>query len=166
MARMIDGLNIAAGFVPVNMATAANNGDWVQLKDYESLLIVLFKGAGASGEPPTLTVQQATAAAGTGAKALNFTRIYTKNNADVTTIGQWTETIAAAGNTYALAAGDTQAIVAIEIKGDDLDVTNGFCFVQGSVADVGATSQIGGVLYILGKPRYGAAPASLPTAIA
>lgn len=166
MARMIDGLNIAAGFVPVNMATAANNGDWVQAKDYESILIVLFKGAGASGEPPTLTVKQASDAAGTGAKALNFTRVYKKDNADVTTVGQWTEVVAAAGNTYALAAGDTQSIIAVEVKADDLDVANGFCFVQGSVADVGATSQVGGLLYILGKPRYGAAPASLPTAIA
>lgn len=62
---MLDQMQIAAGFVPVNLATAANNSDWVNLKSYSRLLIVFFKGAAASGtEDPTVTVLQATDVAG------------------------------------------------------------------------------------------------------
>lgn len=165
MARLIDSLNVAIGFVPVNMATAANPGDWVSLKDYESVLVVLVKAAGGAGEPPTLTLAQATAAAGTGTKALNFTRFYKKDGADLQAIAAWTEVTQSAAATATVAEGDTQTIIAVEIRADDLDVGGGFYFVQGSVADVGTTAQLGTVFYVLGKPRYGAAPASLPTAI-
>lgn len=163
--RQIDGLNLAIGFVPVNMATAANPADWVSLKDYESVIVVLIKAAGGAGEPPTLTLAQATAAAGTGTKALTFTRFYKKDGADLQAIAAWTEVTQAAAATASVAAGDTQTIIAVEIKADDLDVGGGFYFVGASVADVGATAQLGTILYILGKPRYGSAPASLPTAI-
>lgn len=166
MARMIDGLQICAGFDPVNMATAANSGDWVSLKDYESCLVVFYKGAGTAGDDPTLTLEQATAAAGTGAKALNFTRIYHKQGT-LTSVAQFTEVTQAAANTYTDAtSAEIAAIWAVEVKADDLDVGGGFYFIRASVADIGANAQLGAVLYILGKPRYGDAPASLPTAIA
>lgn len=158
--RLIDNLQIASGFDPVNMATAANNGDWHRIGLYfKKLLIVFFKAAGAAGEPPTLTLKQATSAAGADAKALNFTRVYTKVGADLAAIGQFTEVIQAAANTYAPAAGDSPAIIAVEISATDLDKNNGFAFVQASVPDVGATAQIGCVLVIGGDPCYIESPA-------
>lgn len=88
---MLEQMQIASGFVPVNLATAANNGDWVNLKLYARLLIIFFKGAAASGaEDPTVTLLQATDVAGTGSKALNIARAWTKTDADLTTIGQFT----------------------------------------------------------------------------
>lgn len=152
--KLIDQLQIVSGFVPVNMATAANDGDYVSLKGYSKLGILFFKGAGGNAEPPTVTVTQASAVAGTGAKALNFTEVWVKSNADLTTVGTWTKVTQSAANTYALSVGDTQAIVYIEIDGSELDTSGGFDCVRAAVADVGSTSQIGALVYILGGAAY------------
>jgi hypothetical protein len=152
--KLIDQLQIVSGFVPVNMATGANDGDYVSLKGYSKLGILFFKGAGGAGEPPTLTVTQASAVAGTGAKALNFTEVWVKNNADLTTVGPFTKVTQSAANTYATATGDTQAIVYVEFDAADLDVSGGFDCVKGSVADVGTTAQNGALIYLLGGAAY------------
>lgn len=152
---------IVPAIVPVNLATAANNGDWVSLKNYQHLAVYVLKGAGASGEPPTITMKQATDVSGTSAKALNFTTIYTKNNADVTTVGTFTKVTQAAGNTYAPAAGDTQGLYLIEFNAEDLDTENGFDCVQVSIPDVGSTSQIGAAWYVLSGPRYTPPPSAI-----
>jgi hypothetical protein len=161
--NLLDRLQICAGVVPVNLATGANDGDWVSLKNYNHLVVIAFAGAGGAGEPPTLTMEQATAVAGTGAKALTFTKVNVKNGADLTAIGQFTEVTQAAAATYALAAGDTQKIVVVEFDAQDLDVANGFDCVRARIADVGSTSQIGMILYLLSEPRYAGKP--LPSAI-
>jgi hypothetical protein len=154
MINLIEQLQIACGFVPVNMASAANDGDWVSLKSYQWLLIVLFKGAGTAGEDPTITVEQATTVAGGGAKALNFTEIYKKQGADLFAIGQFTKVTQAAGNTFTDGTlAEEQAIVVVPIKADTLDTAGGFDCVRGRVADVGASSQIGGLFYLLGGAR-------------
>lgn len=165
MARLIDELQICAGFGPVDMQAAANTGDWVNLEDYESCLVILFKAAGTAGDDPTLTLLQATDASGTGSKALNFTRIY-KKQGTLTSIAAYTEVTQSAANTYTDAtSAEVAAIWAVEVKAADLDVAGGFTFMLASVADVGSNAQLGCLLYLLSKPRYGAAPASLPTAI-
>lgn len=166
MSLLLERLQIAAGFVPVNMATAANPGDWVSLKYYSRLLVLFFAGAGDAGEPPTITLEQATAVAGTGAKALNFTTLYAKSGADIQAVAQWSKITQAAANTYAMAAGNTQKILAIEIDAEDLDVANGFDCVRASVGDVGSTSQIGCVVYLAADPKYGSAPAGMNGIIA
>lgn len=152
---LADELQIAAGFVPVNMASGANDGDWVSMKFYRHLTVVLFKGAGTAGEDPTITMEQATAVAGTSAKALTFTTIYKKQGADLFTIGQFTKVTQAAAATYTDGTlAEEQAIVLIEFNAEDLDVEGGFDCVRARVADVGNSSQIGGLLYILSGPRY------------
>lgn len=164
---ILERLQLACGFVPVDLATAANNGDWVSLKNYRRCLVVLFKAAGAAAEDPTITLQQATDVAGTGAKNLNFTTLYRKQGADVTAIAQWTKTTQAAANTYTNATlGDEQVLLAIEFSAEDLDFKNNFDCLRATVADVGVTAQLGALLYIMGEPRDHAAPASMASAIA
>lgn len=152
--------NIAEGFLPVNLATAANDGDWVSLKNYSEVTILFFGAPGASAEPATITLEQASAVAGTGAKALNFTTLYKKQAAtNLQGTGTWTKVTQAAANTYALgsgADGDKAALVAITVHAEDLDTEGGFDCIRGRVADVGATSQIGAMVYILGGPRHAA----------
>ena len=165
MGPITEFLQIAAGFVPVNLATAANNGDWVSFADFNRLAIVLFKGAGTAGEDPTITVEQATAAAGTGNKALNFTTVYKKQGADLAAIGQFTTVTQAAGNTFTHdALAEEQAIVVIDVKSSDLDVNNGYQFVQAKIADVGSGAQIGCVLYLAYGAKY--QQATLPSILA
>lgn len=166
MSRLVENSQLVIGFVPVNMATADNNGDYVSLKLYKHVVVVFIKDAGASGEDPTLTIQQATTVAGGGpAKALTFTTIYTKEGTDLQAIGTFTTNTQTAANTYTSAtSGEAQAIWVVEFDADELDVDNGFDCIRATVADIGTTSQLGTILYILTEPRY--ASATPPSAIA
>lgn len=162
--RLCENNQIAIGFVPVNLATAANDGDYISLKNYKHVAVIFIKAAGASGEDPTLTIQQATAVAGTGAKALNFTTIYVKQGSDLQAIGTFTKTTQTAANTYTEAtAGEEQAIWVVEFDADELDVDGGFDCINASIADVGDTSQIGTIIYLLSEPRF--ATETMATAI-
>lgn len=147
-------LNIQPAIIPVDLATGANNGDWVSLKNFNKLAVVVFKAAGIAGDDPIITLKQATDVAGTGAKALNFERIYARVGVQ-TGIGVWTKVTQAAGNTYQDAvSAEAQGLFMIEIDATDLDVNNGFDCVQLSIPDVGAGgAQLGCALYILGEPR-------------
>jgi hypothetical protein len=162
---------IVPAFSPVNLATAANAGDWISLKNYKSVWIMFHSAVGTAGEDPTVTLLQASAVAGTGSKALNIntTRIFKKQAAtNLTTTGQWSS--AAAGVTANAwtdgAAAEEDVILAIGVDADELDVDNGFDCVSISVADVGTSAQLGAAYYILGEPRYQTQANSLPSAIA
>jgi hypothetical protein len=160
---LVEATQIVAGIIPVDMSAAANNGDWVSLKNYDRCSIVVFKAAGTAGDDPVLTVRQAQDVSGTGAKALNFTRIDAKVGAQ-TGIGVFTTVTQAAANTYTDAASaEAQAIFVIEFQAADLDVQNGFDCLQVQIPDIGANAQLGCALYILRNPRY--AGAALPSAI-
>jgi hypothetical protein len=159
-ARFAEQAQIISGFVPVNLATAANAGDWVSMKQFQRLVILFFAAAGTAGDDPTLTVEQASAVAGTGAKALTFTRIDTWQGADLTAVGTPTTVAQTAANTYTDAtSAEVQKIWVVEIDAADLDVDNGFDCVRGSIADVGTNAQIGCLLYLGLYSRY-APPAS------
>ena len=154
-ALLVEQAQIACGFVPVNLATAANPGDWISMKNFERLAIVFFGAAGTAGEDPTLTLEQATAVAGTGAKALTFTRVDIKQGADLFAIGTFTTVTQAAANTYTNdTSAETQKIWVVEVKAEDLDADNGFDCVRATISDVGASAQIGGLLYIAFGPQY------------
>lgn len=165
---LLEQLQIAEGFPPVDLQTGANNGDYVNMANYNRLLILFASGLGTAGDDPTLTVQQATSAAGGSAKALNFTTLYKKQAAtSLASTGQWTKVTQAAANTYTNDTSAEQAVLwAVEFKAEELDVNNGFCFVRATVADVGSNAQPGYLLYILGEPRDPAAPESMLSALA
>lgn len=166
--ELLAGLQIAEGFIPVDMSAAANDGDWVSLENFRSCLVVLYKAVGTAGQDPTLTIEQATSAAGGGAKALNFTRVHSKQAAtNLQGTGQFTKVEQAAANTYTHTDGAEQAALwVVEIQSDDLDKANDFKFIRGRVADVGAAAQLGSLLYILGNPRYETAPENAPSVLA
>lgn len=154
---------IAAGFVPVSMATAPTE-DWVSMKDYGRMAIVFFKAAGTAGDDPTLTLEQATAVAGTSAKALNFTRIDVKQGADLFAVGEFTTIIQAAANTYTDdTSAEEQAIWVLDVKAEDLDVVGGFDCIRASISDIGTNAQLGCLLYLGHEPRYAKDP--LPSMI-
>ncbi len=163
--RLLDMLQIVSAFVPYDSnASSGGAGDWVSLKHYGKCLFVLFGAAGTAGDDPTITLEQATAVAGTGAKALNFTRIDSKVGT-LTGVGQFTTTTQAATNTYVdTVSAEAQKIICIEVDAADLDVDNGFDCVRASIADTGSGgAQLICGLYILGAPRAATDP--LPSAI-
>ena len=156
-------LQIVSAVVPVNLATAANNGDWVCFKNFGRIAVVVFKGIGTAGEDPVITLLQAKDVAGTGSKALGFTRIDKKVGTQ-TGIGTFTTSTSAApaaNDTFNTTNGtwtnsdlaENEAVVVIDVAAEDLDIVNGFDCIQASIADVGAGAQIGGVLYLPHDPR-------------
>jgi hypothetical protein len=154
MSFLTEEAQIVAAIIPVDLSTAANNGDWVSLKGYDELDIIIFKGAGTAGDDPVITLKQASDVAGTGAKALNFTRVDSKVGVQ-TGIGQFTKNSQAAGNTYTdLVSAESQGVFVIHVEAQDLDKANGFDCVQISIPDVGANAQLGCALYILSEARY------------
>jgi hypothetical protein len=159
--KLVENAQIAAGFVPVDMSAGANNGDWINLRDWNHLTVIVFKAAGTAGDDPTLTLKQASDNSGTGAKALNFTEIWQKQGT-LTSVGTFTKNTQSAANTYVdTDSAENQGIYVLEIDADMLDVDNGFDHVQISIADVGTNAQLGSALYILTEPRYAqATPAS------
>jgi hypothetical protein len=154
MSFLTEETQLVAAIIPVDLSTAANNGDWVSLKNYDELDIIIFKAAGTAGDDPVITLKQASDVAGTGAKALNFTRVDAKVGVQ-TGIGQFTKNTQAAGNTYTdLVSAEAQGIFVIHVEAQDLDKANGFDCVQVSIPDVGANAQLGCALYVLSEARY------------
>jgi hypothetical protein len=163
---MLEQMQIASGFVPVNLSTAANNGAWVNLKLYGRLLLIFFKSAAASGtEDPTVTLLQATDVAGTGAKPINIARSWTKTDANLATIGQFSAGTPSANTLTVAGSAQKGAVWAIEVLASELDRTNGFACVQANVADVGSVAQLGCLLYLLGEPRQCDTPVLNPSAL-
>lgn len=162
---LVEKAQIQPAAAPVNLATAGMTGDWVSLANYRRCAVVFNKGVGAASQDTTITLLQATSAAGAGSKALNFTRVDTKQASALSAVGQFTTVTQAAGNTYTSnTSGEDEALWVIDIDSDSLDVANGFKFISATVADPGTNSQIANILYILHEPRYGDVP--LPSAIA
>jgi hypothetical protein len=162
-----DLFDIISGFVPVDMQTGANSGDYISLKNWNGVCIVLFKAAGTAGDDPTITVRQAKDVSGTSVKdLLAVTDIYTKQGT-LTSVGTWTHTTQAAAATLAGdgTSAESQGVYFTFIPTEALDTDNGFDCLAANVADVGGNAQLGCLFYIPVGPRFAAAPENLPSAI-
>ena len=135
---------------PKNYTGAAMAAKYVSLKNFNKLIICILTGAWAAGTA-AVTLTQATAVAGTGAKTLAFTKQWN----DVTTSGTLAE-VAVASNTFNLATANKIHI--IEIDATTLDVANGFDCVTLAIASPGANNDFYGVLYQLAEARYPSVP--------
>ena len=165
---MLDLMQCAMGFAPVNLAAGANNSDWVLLTKYRRLAIVFFKAAAASGsEDPTITVLQGKDAVGSASKALNIPahRSWTKTETDLTSNGAFSAGAPSTNTLTVASSAQKQAIWIIEIDASDLDIADGYCAVQANVADTGSVSQIGCMLYLLGEPRQASTLGDNPSPI-
>lgn len=145
-------INIIAN-PPVNLATAGQAELFVSLKFYERATVLVHKAAGGA-EHGTITLRQASAIAGTSAKAINFTTYHKKTSvAALETVGTWTRVDVSATNVITL-VGDSEEIYMIDVPGDAFDVTNGFDCLGVALSDPGATAQWGSSLILLTQPRY------------
>ena len=161
---------IVVGVIPHDTMAAAVTGDWVSLKNFHSVIVKYVRAAGSAGEDPTITIQQATAVAGTGAKALNFTDIYEKEGTTnaaggMAAIGTFTKTTQTAANTYTSGtSGENEFMWCIEFDADELDVDNGFDCINATIGDPGSgTGHYGYLEYILFESRFKQDP--VPSAI-
>lgn len=163
--RLLENIQIVPACVPGFDINADLDGDWVSLKNYDGCLVVLHKAAGAAGDDPSIALNQATAVAGTGIKALTFNHIYHKIGATaLSAIGTFTKvalTTATADldlvsvNSVDLLTDVGESIIVVDVRASDLDVDNGFdclqLFVEGD--DIG-NSTLAGAYYILYGARF------------
>lgn len=156
--EFLESHEIIPAFMPVDLSTAANTGDRVNLQNYERCIFVLLASIGTAGDDPVITAQQHDAATSGNSKALNFTRIRHKVGAtDIDAVGQFSLVEQSAASTYDSATIDgaeNEALIAIEVQSQDLDTDSGFTFVSFNVADVGSNAQLGAGFYILQGAAY------------
>lgn len=153
--RFLDTHQVVPVIMPVNLATAANSGDWISLAKFRRVAFIVVAAIGAAAEDIVVTVRQATTAAGGGAKdLLGIDRVWTKQGADLAAIGAFTKVSQTAAATYTSdTGGETANLYVVEIDAEQLDVTNGFDFVTLNIADTGTTAKLGCVIAILSEPR-------------
>jgi len=156
--RIAEECQVVAGIIPVDLQTAANPGDWVSMKNYDHLSIIVYTGVGTDDDDEVITLDQATNVAAAGTKTLNIKEIFHKVGdttvADVSLFTRVTQTAANGYDTVAIDGAENEAIYVIEIDRGELDGDNDFDCVQVNVADVGGNAMIGCAFYILSEPRY------------
>lgn len=147
--------DLVMGVTPVNFATAANTGAWVNMAEVEGMNVLVVTGIGAAGEDIAFTLEQAKDASGTGAKALTLRYVAYKIGATAIAAASdvWVEVSTINRDNPAASYTNTDSaenefILLAYVLQQDLDLNNGFKFIRGKVADVGSTSQIGTILYI------------------
>ena len=146
-------------------------GDYVSMKDYDNLLVLIaFADGTATTGDIDIELYQASDNSGTGAKALNSCvtgRIYSKVNATtIAAVGQWTEeTQATADEVYDdEASGEKLGMIAIEVFASDLDADNDFDHVRCDLDTISSAKLVCG-LYILGGCNQQTKPDLMPSAL-
>ena len=150
-------VQIVPAFLPVNMMTAANTGDFVSLENYEKVSIVFIKALGTDGDDPTLTIQEADNVAGdNNTNLVVIDKIYVKQAAtDLTSTGTFTVRTQTKAATFVGDATSAQeaGLYVIDVYASDL--SDGKTTINASIGDIGTNAQIGCVLYFLWPARYG-----------
>ena len=151
--HILDKLDFVSGIVPINIGSARSS-DVVSIKNAGRVAVVFHKAAGSASEDPTLTILQATSITPSSAKALDFTEVWTKQGT-LSSVGTWTKTTQAAGNTYTNAtSSENEAVWVIDFPADAFDVDNGFDCIQVTIADAGSVNQLASLMIIPHELRY------------
>jgi len=118
--------------------------DVFNMENYDHITFILMEGAGGTGTA-VLTVEECTAADGTGATAIGFRYRL------MSTIDTWGALTAVASTGYTTVAGANK-LVAIEVDADEL--SDGSNFVRLQITESANDPVDAAVLAILGRPRY------------
>jgi hypothetical protein len=152
-------INIVGAIVPADANGMALPGQWLCLKYYGHLTIVITQGGWAGGTP-AVTLVQAKNVAGLDAKPLAFAKRY--QQAWNTGATGYVET-AVVDNTFNLPNTANQMHL-IEVDAASLDVDNGFDCVRVEIASPGAFADQVTATYLLSDARY--ADQKMPNALA
>ena len=151
--RTVETTKYVIAFDPVDISGSAQAGDWICLRDYTHVVVLIEVGAGATAA--AVTLDQATSSTGAGSKTLGLSEYWLGGATDAltkTTVTSDTFNITTASRLHV-----------IEVDAADLDQDNDFDWMQIDVA-ASTASKIVGATYILMGCRY--KDTSPPTAIA
>jgi hypothetical protein len=139
--KVSEALALLATINPVSQGAGTAVSGWVSMADMARLLAVVNVGVFGASATVDAKLQQATSAAGAGAKDVTSKAI--------------TQLVAAGGN-------NRQAL--INLRAGELDVAGGFIFVQLSITVATAATLVSGSL--LGLAKYEPASALNPASVA
>ena len=126
---------------------------YVSMKNFRKIQIVISIADGTTVTGSTITLKQATAVAGTGEKALAFTRML--SNVDYGASKTMVETAVTANTFTTQAVNSKDSVYIIEVDSSDLDVANGFDCIRVDGTGHAATASRGCVvMYNLFGARY------------
>lgn len=152
--------DLALGLAPVDLNTAGGTGLRQYMGNLDYLTVVFVGGAGAAAEPPVLTLKQHTAStAGVTTDMVKVTEFWVKSETTLDNDEVWVKTTQAASATVTGTA-QVQQMIAFVVRPEDLSAGNAYISVN--IADVGAVSQLGTVLYVLSSPNPKTIPESMP----
>lgn len=156
--RIAENFQIVQAIAPVDFQTALNTGDYVNMKNYGHLTVVIHHSIGTDGDDIIISLRQAKNVSDGSGKVLNIAEIFHKIGATalsaIPLFTRATQTAAATYDTDALDEAQNEAIYLVEISKDDLDTDNDFNCVRVAIADVGGNAMLGSAIYILSDPRY------------
>jgi hypothetical protein len=147
--RFVDKLKFMVALHAAVPSSAAPK--WISLKGYNHVSVIISFTNTTTVTGSAITLQQATAVAGTSAKALGFTVNWSVID-DSSSVALTQNVVS--GNTFTTSAVNSKSgFYLIEVDADTCDVTGGFdCF---QVAIGNATAQTIEASYLLGnQPRY------------
>ncbi len=149
LVQQVDLNKFVMGCAPAALTSTAGDGDFVSLKNFSRLTIVILVLNGSTVTGGAVTLIQATEVAGSTTQALGFTKAY--RNIDCAAGDTLTE-FAVSNNTFTTdTTNSKQLMYVIEIKAGDLDINNNYDCVRVDVASM--ANAVGSVLYILSGAR-------------
>lgn len=143
---LVENDKVIWAIAPKDWTGAASVGDYVSMKNYPHLTIIIQTGAWAAGTAAITLTQSLTVAAGSE-KALGFSWQWN----DVAATGTLVKT-AVTANTFTI--GVANKLYVIEIDASSLDKANNFDVVTVKGATPGANADLYGAIYILSRSRY------------
>jgi hypothetical protein len=161
--QLAEHCKFVTGLAPI--ADATGTTDYVSMKGCDRCTVVVMVDNGTTVTGSAITLTQATAVAGTGAKVVS---------GSLDTRGGWKCIDTAAGDTLsaltvssaAFTTDTTNAkngIYIVDVLAEDLDVAGGFDCL--SAVNASGANLVMSILYILWPLRYGATPSSQASAI-
>ena len=155
--KLTDVAKVVMGCAPAALASTAGAGDYVSLKDFDRLTILVPVLNGTTVTGGVVTLKQATDVAGTSEKALSFSKAL--RNIDCAAADTLAEFTVSSDTFTTDTTNSKQLLYVIEVKAEDLDRANGFDCVRFNSASM--ANAVGSAVYVLHGARY---QSPLPTA--
>lgn len=152
-------VKLVTGLAPI--LPSSSTPDYVSLRGAERVCIIIVVDNATTVTGSAITIKQATAVAGTGEKAVAFTKMWA--NIDTAAGDALTET-AVTSNTFTTDATNAKNLMYVmEVALTDLDVAGGFDCVRAGTGD--ATAAVVAVLYAMYPARWARTAGPVPSAI-
>lgn len=132
---------------------------WVNLKDYEGAIFVIFATDDAAGDDVAVTLREAQSNTGTGARALTPRAWY---RASGSAFGEAFTQLTTAAVTI---EGSENNVLIVEVDAAELDVNNDYTHVQVQTDNGGDAGKVLACVALAVGPRHATAFTELPAAL-